>query len=495
MDNLEERFDAIQSGLPRLWEQLRNPKMPRVAVAVPSLSLDLEGLTMPGGLLHFEERMLYLFHLLSQPACHLWIYTSHLISEQEIAYFLHFLRHVPFTHARQRLRMQPLLDRQPKPLTQKMLERPALLERLRRALRKGPPAYLTVYHSSELEMRLAVELGIPIMGTDPRHEPLSTKARARELFESVGLQVAPGVTGLTSLEDLAEALVKMQQEGLLTVQQPRVVLKQNRGVSGLGNRVLSVMSVWNLLVSDTEPREKAARLAQSLRRNWSDAEGRAFWERFERLGGIVEAWVPGEPVSVQLSISPLGVEVEGVCEEIMDAKGRYQGAILPAADGLAGQTLGPARQVAEALARRGVLGRVEVDFLVGSAGVFPLDINFRKSNTQAALRQLTALAGGRYHPEDNRYRNGSGNERTMFTSDRLQVGSQASSPHDVIDLATEGGLHYSSASQCGVVFHMLGGVSATSRVGASCIGVGLDDARSLFSQCEECLGQTPALVG
>ncbi len=491
---ISERFEEIQSGLPRLWEKLRNPKIPRVAVAVPSLSLDLEGLPLPGGMLHFEERMLYLFHLLSQPACHLWIYTSHLIPEQEIDYYLHFLRHVPFTHARRRLRMQPLMDREFRPLTQKMLERPALLQRLRRALRTAPAAYLTVYHSSQLEMQLAVELGIPIMGTDPRHEAMSTKAEARKLFQELGLQVAPGVAGLSSLEDLSQALVEMQQNGQLSVAQPKVVVKQNRGVSGLGNKGLSVMSVWSLLVSELEPWEKAARLAQSLKRNWGDAEGKAFWSRFERLGGLVECWVPGEPVSVQLSISPAGVEVEGVCEENLDGQGRYRGAILPAADGLAGAVLPPARKVAEALAKKGVLGRVEVDFLVGSAGVYALDINMRKSNTASALRQLTALAGGAYRPEDNRYRSLSGKDKTMYTTDWLEVGPQATSLHDVIDLATEDGLHYSSASHTGAIFHMLGGVGATGRVGVSCVGNGLEEAHELYRQAGDCLGKSPALV-
>ncbi|MFN8612016.1 MAG: peptide ligase PGM1-related protein [Vulcanimicrobiota bacterium] len=495
MQTIEERFAPIQEGLPDLWRRIQNPRVPRLVIAVPSLSLDLEGLPLPGGLLHFEERMLYLFHLLGQPSCRLWFYSSHLIPEEEIAYYLHFLRHVPFSHGRNRLRLQPLLDREIRPLTEKMLARPALLERLRRQIAKSPNAYLTVYRSTELEMRLAVELGIPIMGTDPRHQQYSAKGRARALFQSLGLAVPPGEVDLHDLDDLAAALVRLQSQGVISVETPRVVVKQNDGVSGLGNRDLSLMPFWNLLVSEhLLLEEKHARLGQALRRHWGDAEGRAFWPRFERLGGLVEQQLSGESVSVQLQISPLfEVSVRGVHHELLDKHGRYRGAVFPAPDPLAQATVGRARKVGEALAAQGVQGRVEVDFLVTSAEVYALDVNFRKSNSTTSLRTLNLLAGGGYHEADNRYIDGSGKTKYFYASDWLEVGPQASSLQDVIDLATEQGLNYSTASHTGVVFHMLGGVSSTGRLGVTCVGENMEEARCLYEESERALGKA-ALV-
>lgn len=491
MQTIEERFAPIQAGLPDLWRRIQNPRVPRLVIAVPSLSLDLEGLPLPGGLLHFEERMLYLFHLLGQPACRLWFYSSHLIPEEEIAYYLHFLRHVPFSHGRNRLRLQPLLDRQNLPLAQKMLARPALLERLRRQIQKSPNAYLTVYRSTELEMRLAVELGIPIMGTDPRHQSYSAKARARSLFQSLGLAVPPGEVNLHNLDDLAAALVKMQASGVITVDKPRVVVKQNDGVGGLGNRDLGLMPFWNLLVSEHMlPEEKHARLGQALRRHWGDVEGKAFWPRFERLGGLVEQQLVGESVSVQVRISPLfEVSIVGVHQEILDKHGRYRGAIFPAPDPLAQATLGRAKKVGEELARQGVQGRVEVDFLVTAEEVYALDVNFRKSNSTLSLRTLNLLAGGGYLEQENRYIDGSGKPKSVYGSDWLEVGEQASSLHDVIDLATEEGLNYSTASHTGVVFHMLGGVSSTGRLGVTCVGQDMEEARHLYGESGRALGR------
>lgn len=487
LQTIEERFAPIQAGLPDLWRRIQNPRVPRFVIAVPSLSLDLDGLPLPGGLLHFEERMLYLFHLLGQPACRLWFYTSHLIPEEEIAYYLHFLRHVPFSHGRNRLRLQPLLDRQMKPLTAKLLERPAVLERLRRQIQRSPNAYLSVYRSTKLEMELACELGVPILGTDPRFEYLSTKARARELFVQLGLAVPPGKVNLHTMDDLAEALVAMHAEGLIRIDSPKVVVKQNDGVSGLGNRTLGLMPFWNLLVSDIQADEKHARLGQALRRHWGDVEGRAFWPRFERLGGLVEQLVEGESVSVQLQISPLGeVSVSGVHQELLDAQGRYRGAIFPAADPLASSTVERAAQVGEELARRGVTGRVDVDFLVGANEVYALDINFRKSNSTTSLRTLNLLAGGGYDRQANRYRDAAGQERVVYSSDWLEV--RSSLPHDVIDVATEEGLNYSTATHTGVVFHMLGGVSATGRLGVTCVGHDLDEARRFYEESAAALG-------
>jgi hypothetical protein len=488
MNALEEQFAPLQATLPDLWRRLRDPRQPRFVIAVPSLSLDLDGLPLPGGLLHFEERMLYLFHLLGLPACRLWFHSSHLIPEEEVGYYLHFLRHVPFSHGRNRLKMMCLLDRSPQPLTAKLLQRPALLQRLRQEVKKQQNAYLTVYRSTQLEMQLAVELGVPILGTDPRHQFLSTKDQARAIFQSQGIGVAPGRMGLHSLEELAGALLSMLEDGTISLQQPQLVVKQNEGVSGLGNRRLSIMPFWNLLTSSLEPTEKQARLAQSLLRHWGDAEGKAFWPRFERLGGLVETYLEGESVSVQLNLSPLGeVSVVGSHHERLDAQGRYVGSSFPAPDALAGVVLGPAQKVAQALVDKGVNGRVEVDFLVTGSAVFGLDINFRKSNTNASLRTLNLLAGGGYSTEENRYREGSGSERYVYSSDWLEVSGPASSPQDIIDVATEAGLHYSTATHSGVIFHMLGGASATRRLGVTCVGASADEAEQLYKESGQVL--------
>lgn len=491
MQDIQSKFDSLQAGVPDLWRRISQSREARLAVAVPSLSLDLEGLPLPGGLLHFEERLLYLLHLLGQPACQLWFLTSHLISEEEVAYYLHFLRHVPYAHARRRLRMQPMVDRGLKPLTQKLLERPALLERIRRKIQGCPNAYLTVYASTDLEMRLAVELGLPILGTDPRHMQLSAKEQSRKLFEELGLEVPPGRAGLRDLEDLTGAILALLESGRVSPQQPYLVVKQNQGVSGLANRKLSLMPFWNLLVADLLREEKQARLAQALRRHWGDHEGQAFWPRFERLGGVVEQYIEGESISVQVHISPLGeVTIVGVLQELMDERGRYRGAVFPAPGPLALPALRQARKVAEALADRGVRGRFEVDFLVQDQRVFALDLNFRKSNSTGSLRTLNLLAGGGYCPESNAYRDAAGQNRAMMTSDWLEVGTQARSPQDVIDLATEDGLNYSTATHSGVVFQMLGGVSANRRVGVTCIGGSSEEARQLFQQAEGLLGGT-----
>jgi len=490
MQTIEERFATIQAGLPQLWKRIQDPRVPRMVIAVPSLSLDLEGLPLPGGILHFEERMLYLLHLLGQPACRLWFYSSHLIPEEEIAYYLHFLRSVPFSHARKRLRLQPLMDREIKPLTAKLLERPALLHRLRNQIQRCPNAYLTCYRSSSLEMRLAAELGVPIMGTDPRHEYLSSKAEARALFESLGMRVPPGRVNLRSLDDLARALVSMYEEGLLSPSQPQVVVKQNEGVSGLGNRKLGLMPFWNLLVSDILPEEKHARLGQALRRHWGDREGKAFWPRFERLGGLVESCLGGESVSVQLLLSAdASTQVVGIHHEILDAQGRYRGAVFPAPDDLAVEPLRLGRMVGENLASKGVCGRVEVDFLVAPEGVYALDINFRKSNSIASLRTLNLLAGGGYQEGANRYLDASGRTRVVYTSDWLPVAEEACLLQDVIDIATEEGLNYSTATHTGVIFHMLGGVSASRRVGVTCVGQDHEEARRFYHESAETLGK------
>ena len=71
-------------------------------------------------------------------------------------------------------------------------------------------SHLVPYNTTTLERDLAVLLGIPMYGADPRLFPLGTKTGCRRLFARAGVRYPPGVEDLHSRDDLEEALVALR---------------------------------------------------------------------------------------------------------------------------------------------------------------------------------------------------------------------------------------------------------------------------------------------
>ena len=100
---------------------------------------------------------------------------------------LHLLAGVPASHARARLTLLCAYDSSPRPLTQKILERPRLIERIRKSIPDSEAAYMTVFNSTPLERKLAVLLDVPLNGLDPELSYLGTKSGSRKVFKEAGI--------------------------------------------------------------------------------------------------------------------------------------------------------------------------------------------------------------------------------------------------------------------------------------------------------------------
>ena len=117
------------------------------------------------------------------------------------------------SHARPRLFTVPVLDGGPDPLSVKLLRRPRLMERIRDLIPDKTRAHLVPYNTTELERDLAVRLGIPMYGADPRHFPLGTKSGCRQLFEEEGIPYPLGVENLSSIDEVIDAGVLVVSGG------------------------------------------------------------------------------------------------------------------------------------------------------------------------------------------------------------------------------------------------------------------------------------------
>src|SRR5215207_2176886 len=231
------RFARIEE---RLWPLYRRivsePRAPQTVVVVPSLSLDAEELAKISGVHHYEERLLCMLMLLRMPRTRLVFVTSQQVPTAIVDYYLHLLPGVPLRHARGRLTLLSCHDSSDVPLTQKILDRPRLIERIKGAIADPESAHLSCFNSTALERSLAVRLGIPLYGNDPELNGLGTKSGSREVFREAGVPLPDGFEHLRDQEDIAEAVVELKRRH---PDLRRVAIKLDEGFSGEGNAIFN----------------------------------------------------------------------------------------------------------------------------------------------------------------------------------------------------------------------------------------------------------------
>ena len=154
----------------------------------------------------YEERFLFLLLLLRQPRLRMIYVTSMPIDPRIVEYYLALLPGVIPSHALARLTLLSVGDASVRPLSVKLLERPQLLARIADRIPNRERSHLIPYNTTDLERDIAVTLGIPMYGADPRLAPLGTKTGCRRLFGEVGVTYPLGIEDLHSLDDVAAAI-------------------------------------------------------------------------------------------------------------------------------------------------------------------------------------------------------------------------------------------------------------------------------------------------
>ena len=229
------RFDTLQARMPAVWEAMRLNLDDESVVVVPSITLD-RATAASGSLTQaFEERFLFLLVLLRQPRLRMIYVTSMPIAPEIVEYYLALLSGVIPSHARSRLALVAVHDSSPRSLSEKLLERPRLLARIADLIPNRSRSHLVPYNTTELERDVAISLGIPMYGADPRLAPLGTKSGCRRLFAESGVPHPLGVEDVRTVDDLADAVATMRAS---RPQMKSVIVKLNEGVSGAGNSLV-----------------------------------------------------------------------------------------------------------------------------------------------------------------------------------------------------------------------------------------------------------------
>jgi hypothetical protein len=467
-----------------------DPKQPYTAVVIPSQSFDPRELEKIEGVAHYEERSLFNLMLLRHPRLEVVYVTSKRLNPLVIDYYLHQMRGVPAAHANRRLHLLDCDDASPRPLTQKILERPQLVERIKQAISAPNMAHMVVFNSTPLERTLAVQLGIPINACDPELVPLGSKTGSREIFKAAGLEVAPGREGLRDRKDLVAALASLWDE---VPDSTRLVVKLNDSFSGEGNAVLDLRGIER--APDAAGREAALAAAlPGMKFEAADLSWEPFADQFDVMGGVCEQWIEGEgkrSPSVQLRINPLSeAQVVSTHDQVLGGPSGqiFEGATFPADPAYRAQIQSLSLRAGELLAQRGVIGRFAVDFLAlpdgdnGGQRLIAIEINMRQGGTTHPFNTLKFMTDGHCDPETGVFLTAQGSERAYFATDVLSAPRyRGILPFDLIDRMVIEDVHFRS-DETGVVFHLLGCLSEFGKLGCTAIGRDIAQARSLYRE-------------
>jgi hypothetical protein len=467
-------------------------------LVIPSLSIDQRELAKVEGCEHYEERLLFSLIRLRNPRTRLIYVTSMPLHPSIIDYYLQLLPGIPFSHARNRLLLLSTYDSSLKPLSQKILERPRLLQRISQALRLNK-SFMTCYNATDLESELSLKLGVPLYAAAPNLQHWGTKSGSRQIFAECQVPHPDGSDRMWNAVDLAEATAHLWER------QPdlkRVVVKLNEGISGEGNALLDLRPISEFSPANSFHEQRVAAILdcfQTMRFQSSQESWENFKGRISELGAIVEAFVEGEikrSPSVQGRITPSGeVEVLSTHDQILGGPDGqiYLGCRFPADPSyrLKLQQLG--LKIGQNLSAKGALERYGVDFITvqkedGEWDIQAIEINLRKGGTTHPFMTLKLLTNGRYDLRTGLFYSQQGKPKYYIATDNLHKSRyQGLLPNDLMDIIAHHRLHFETGTETGSVFHLMGCLSQFGKLGLTSIGDSPQEAEDIYNKVTKVL--------
>jgi len=488
-----DQFETLQRKLVPLWRSIQQfSNDPQTIVVVPSLNVDsaIQGVKQQA----YEERYLFLLLLLRQARARVVYVTSQAIHPDVVDYYLGLLPGVIASHAKKRLFLVSPLDGSARPLTEKLLERPRLVEYIRSLILDPDRAHLVPYNTTPIDRDLALRLGIPLYGADPKYFPLGTKSGARRIFAEEGVPHPLGIENLQSADDVVDAILEMR------AQKPalrEVVVKLNEGVSGEGNALVDVTGLASS--NGSVERKGVLDRLRAMRFELAGATYDGYVAKLSDRGGIVEERISGREFrspSAQLRVTPLGaVEPLSTHDQLLGGPSgqMYLGCRFPASHEYAPAIMREALKVGRRLMKEGVLGRFALDFVTvrnerDEWDIYAIEINLRKGGTTHPFLTLQFLTDGTYDPERGVFTTPRGEPKCFVATDHLQSPLyRVFTHHDLFDLVACHRLHFDQARQQGVVFHMMNAIGEEGMVGLTSVANTPEEAEALYQKTVQAL--------
>jgi len=473
-------------------------------LVIPSFSVDQQVGDKVEGFLHYEERLLFSLIRLRNPLTRVIYITALPLCPIVIDYYLQLLPGIPFSHARDRLLLISTYDGSLKPLTQKVLDLPRLVDKIRRALRPNK-SYMVCYNSTDLEQQLSLKLGIPLLAASPEVLAWGSKSGSRRIFAEAGIAHPDGSYTVRNVADLLEELWQLWQR------QPalqRIVVKLNEGFSGEGNALLDLRPIAEFSPQKQDTASAKTALSKQLKNMSFQGAGETwstFSARIPELGAIVEAFVEGKikrSPSVQGYIRPSGeVEIVSTHDQILGGvDGQvYEGCYFPADADYRHELQELGLKVGEVLAAKGAIERYGVDFITVQDpdsqkwDIQAIEINLRKGGTTHPFMTLRLLTNGTFDYDTGNFLSQQNQEKHYISTDNLQKQQYYGLlPNDLMDIIAQERLHFDSSSRTGTVFHLMGALSEFGKLGLTSIGNSLEEAQEIYDRVEAVLDRATA---
>jgi len=495
----QEHFVRLQASLATIYRRLTSERNEaHTTLIVPSLSMPEAELSKISGVASYEERLLCLLMLLQRPRTRIVFLSSVQIHPVIVQYYLNFLGGIPYNHAMRRLVLLDAADSSAKPLSQKILERPWLMDRVAKCIGDPSRCHMVVFNTTSLERTLAVRLGIPVYGVDPNLLHHGSKSGGRKIFREAGIPMPEGFEDLYSEQEVVEALDSLWQRNKAL---KRAVVKLNEGFAGVGNALFDYRPI--LEFRESAPALRCQKLAAALHDMHFEAENQTwpvFCSRMGEMGGVVESFVEGEikySPSVQARVNAVGTpQVISTHDQILGGSTgqTFLGCRFPARPDYRMVLQEDGRKIAEVLGRKGVLGRFAVDFIVvpGENGYqrYAIEINLRKGGTTHPFLVLKFLVEGGFDENSGNYISALGEEKYYLATDNIfDRKFPGMGPEDLIDALVYHRIHFHSQLQRGVVFHMIGAMSQFGKLGITCIGNSMEETNQLNRATIEALSR------
>ena len=234
------------------------------------------------GVSFYEERLLFLLIRLRNPRARMVYVTSQPVHPMILEYYFQFLAGIPASHARARLTLLCAHDASPRSLTEKILERPRLLQRIRDGIVDTEPRlpHRLQLHAAGAQAGRAARH--PAERRRPEPHPPGHEVGQPQGVPRGGRRPAEGIEDLRTEHEVENALRRAAR-----AQRPRHPARggqAERQLLGRGQRAL--------------PLPRGRRRARRCRRRCSSLEfsvptetPEVYFDKFARMGGIVEEFI------------------------------------------------------------------------------------------------------------------------------------------------------------------------------------------------------------
>jgi hypothetical protein len=482
--NPTAEFQSLQAQLRDRWQTVEEfDTSDADIVVVPSLSIDQRELCKIDGFHHYEERLLFSLIRLRNPRTRMVYITSQPLHPSVIDYYLQLLPGIPFSHARDRLLLLSTYDSSLGALSQKILDRPRLIERIRAAVNPDR-AYMICYNSSYLERDLSIKLGVPLYALDPDLLKWGTKSGSRQIFAESDVPHPDGSPLVWNAKDLAQVTAELWERN---PELKRIVIKLNEGFSGEGNALLDLRSLQEYQPGITSHTQRVTKIYDQFTTSLKFEAKAETWENYSSqipgLGAIAEAFIEGDhklSPSVQGRVTPDGgIEILSTHDQILGGPSGqiYLGCRFPADEAyrLSIQNMG--LRIGRTLSEKNVLERFGIDFIAvhhpdkDQWEFHAIEINLRKGGTTHPFMTLKFLTNGRYDLSSGLFYSQHGCPKYYMATDNLQKPQYTGLlPNDLMDIIAYYQLHFDTSTETGTVFHLMGCLSEFGKLGVTSIG-------------------------